>query len=346
MVDLAKNFQERVQLTVQEQLARAEANELFKAGDLRGAVAAYQQALAVTVLGENRLPLLANLGLCHLRLAEPQAAREDLKESLALGVACYDNPGLALKAAGRLLEACDTLEDAGGSRAALAECRFYWSRCIEKSVAPPPSLRLPQPPMAACVEALLMAVGALGTVESSPLAAPPATSFAEVSECMGREVLAETLDEHRMHALALSIHVEGMQPTLSGKLLSFLLEGGTPVDARHEAGKTALMLAANNGRLDLCTLLLDAGAQVDSVDSAGFTPLICACVDLPLVAEKKEAGLQCDPAAVVSLLLERGANAAAVTTDGNSALQLCKRHEEHECAQRCRELVEQRLPTR
>ena len=189
-----------------------------------------------------------------------------------------------------------------------------------------------------------MAVGSLGTVESSPVAAPPVTTFAEVAECMGREVFAETLDEHRMHALALSIHVEGMQPTLSGKLLSFLLEGGTPVDARHEAGKTALMLAANNGRLDLCTLLLDAGAQVNSVDSAGFTPLICACVDLPLAAEKEEAGLHCDPVGVVTLLLERGANASAVTADGNSALQLCKRHQdEHECAQRCRELIEQRI---
>eukprot|EP00966_Prymnesium_polylepis_P174769 4044562-Prymnesium_polylepis.1 len=57
-------YRERVALTVQEQLARAEANELFKAGDLTGAAAAYETALAATVLDENRLPLLANLGLC------------------------------------------------------------------------------------------------------------------------------------------------------------------------------------------------------------------------------------------------------------------------------------------
>ena len=57
---------------------------------------------------------------------------------------------------------------------------------------------------------------------------------------------------------------------IGGKLLSVLLEGGAPVDARHESGRTALMLASNNGRVDLCRVLIDAGADVNSVDGRGY----------------------------------------------------------------------------
>ena len=106
------------------------------------------------------------------------------------------------------------------------------------------------------------------------------------------------------------------------------------------------MLAANNGRLDLCALLLDAGARVESTDGAGFTPLICACVDLGLAAEREEASLGCDPVGVVRLLLERGAVANASTDDGVTALALCLQHGELECSLSCSKLLEHHLPTR
>ena len=234
-----KAYQERVALTVQEQLARAEANEYFKAGDLHGAATAYERALAATVLAENRLPLLSNLGLCRKQTANPDAARDCFNAALALGAACYEAPGLALKAAGRLLEICSELGDEPGSRAALAECRFYSHRCQEKGVSPPPSLKLPAPPHPSVVEALLMAVGAVGTVESSPVmvaGVPEGEGFEGVREALGRDVGAEAIDDHRMHALALSIHIESMRPALGGTLLSLLLASGTPTDARHEAG--------------------------------------------------------------------------------------------------------------
>jgi hypothetical protein len=49
------------------------------------------------------------------------------------------------------------------------------------------------------------------------------------------EAKPESLDAHRMHALALTVHVECMRPALRGELLSLLLEGGAPPDARVPA---------------------------------------------------------------------------------------------------------------
>jgi tetratricopeptide (TPR) repeat protein len=62
---------------------RAKANELFKSGDLPGAVAAYEEALANPT--ELRLPLLSNLGRCHTKLGAPDLAVARLREALALG---------------------------------------------------------------------------------------------------------------------------------------------------------------------------------------------------------------------------------------------------------------------
>ena len=101
------------------------------------------------------------------------------------------------------------------------------------------------------------------------------------------------------------------------------------------------MLAANNGRADLCASLLDAGARAVSTDGAGLTALHSACVGLSLVAERVEAGLACDPAAVVALLLSRGAPAAAETAEGQTALALCQEQaQQHTCARACADLIE------
>ena len=76
---------------------------------------------------------------------------------------------------------------------------------------------------------------------------------------------ARGLDSHRSSALCLSVHIACLRPAISAPLLQAMLESGTPVDARHEDGRTALMLAANNGRLDLCSMLLDAMADAPAV---------------------------------------------------------------------------------
>ena len=156
---MVRSYQEQVTLTVQEQLARADANALFKRGDIKDAAAAYEAALEITVLDENRLPLLANLGLCRLRLSDFAAAAECLAAALDLGVACYVAPNLAVKAAGRRLEACQQLGDEAGARAAIADCSFFLQRSREKGGLAPPKLDLPPEPSAEAVTDLLMAVG-------------------------------------------------------------------------------------------------------------------------------------------------------------------------------------------
>ena len=267
------SYQERVTITVEEQLKRAEANALFRDGDLPGAIVAYEAALETAKLDENKLPLLSNLGFCHLKLAAPEAgtnfkvpselraASQRLLSALALGGACFRTPVLGAKVAGRQLEACRRAGDSAGERVAAAECRFYISVCLEKGLTPP-TLDLPAAPPAEAVTFLLMAIG---SCEETDDIATITTALAKAS--------GEALDEHRMNALCLAVHISCLRPAkLATRLLEAVLESGTPPDARHEQGRTALMLAANNGRLDLCKLLLDAGASASATDSEGCTP--------------------------------------------------------------------------
>ena len=46
------------------------------------------------------------------------------------------------------------------------------------------------------------------------------------------------------------------------------------VEAKSEHGRTCLRIAAENGHLSICRLLLDKRAQVDAIDSCGMTPLL------------------------------------------------------------------------
>ena len=334
-------YQRRLTATVSSQLKRAEANQLFRSGDLTGAVAAYQVALADAVLDDDRLPLYSNLGFCFLKLAAPEtgtfwtngelrSAKESLLAGLALGRACCRTPVLAAKVAGRLLAACRRAGDGTAERAAVADCRFYIALAIELG-AKPPSLDLPPPPTADKVTALLMSIGQAED-EDGVLLVRAALA----------EAAAEAMDEHRMTGLCLAVHIACLRPAISTSLLQSMLESGTPVDARHEQGRTALMLAANNGRVDLCTMLLDAGASAAAVDGEGSNALHACCIDLNLAAERAEAGLDCNPAAVVALLLTRGAPVDAMTADGMTALGCCERHvrEGHEAAAACAALLE------
>jgi ankyrin repeat protein len=87
-----------------------------------------------------------------------------------------------------------------------------------------------------------------------------------------------------------------MHATLLGdvELIRLLLDGGADVNAANKAGATALMWAA--GDLDKVKLLLDRGANVNARAHSGHTPLLMAA--------------SCaDSAAVVRLLLEKGADA-------------------------------------
>ena len=152
---------------------------------------------------------------------------------------------------------------------------------------------------------------------------------------------AESCDEDGMNALALSIHIESMRPSLDGALLSALLASGVPPDCRHEGSRTALMLAANEGRADLCERLLAAGANAACTDGRGLTALHAVCVDLCLANEREEANLMTDPPAVVSLLLAHGVPLEATDCEGKTALDLCADHRhEHQVAETVAGLLE------
>jgi ankyrin repeat protein len=52
-----------------------------------------------------------------------------------------------------------------------------------------------------------------------------------------------------------------------------LLDQGAVIDARDEAGRTPLMLAVTEDRLEIVRLLLARGADPNAADNGGHTPL-------------------------------------------------------------------------
>ena len=58
------------------------------------------------------------------------------------------------------------------------------------------------------------------------------------------------------------------------------------------------MLASNNGRVDLCQRLIQAGASASATDGDGCTALHAACIDLNLAKERVAEGISCDPVGV------------------------------------------------
>jgi ankyrin repeat protein len=86
------------------------------------------------------------------------------------------------------------------------------------------------------------------------------------------------------------------QYTASVPVLARLLELGLDVDAADRRGWTPLHFAVRARHLGAVRLLLDAGAAVDPVNADGATPL-------RLTLERRRC-----PAALVQLLLERGAD--------------------------------------
>jgi len=69
-----------------------------------------------------------------------------------------------------------------------------------------------------------------------------------------------------------------------------------------EDGWTCLMIAANNGHLDICRLLIDKGAQVEAKNGGGWTPLHCS-------ADRGHVE-------IVRLLCDHGADVEARTISG------------------------------
>jgi ankyrin repeat protein len=63
------------------------------------------------------------------------------------------------------------------------------------------------------------------------------------------------------------------------KIVEWLVRAGSPVNAKHAAGGTALSNAAFHGHTQSVQFLISAGADVNSRDNANWTPLICASIN-------------------------------------------------------------------
>ena len=92
------------------------------------------------------------------------------------------------------------------------------------------------------------------------------------------------------------------------EVVRLLLESGADKDTAGTNSWTALHFAALNGHFQVVRLLLEAGADKDAADTGGWTALRIAA---------EEGHLE-----VVRLLLEAGADKDAADTDGDTALHI------------------------
>ena len=93
----------------------------------------------------------------------------------------------------------------------------------------------------------------------------------------------------------------------------------------REDGSTCLMIAACNGHLDICRILIDKGAEVTAKDSRGWTPLHYAAVYGHIE--------------IVRLLCDRGADVEACNIYGWRPLH---RAAMNGCISVMKELIEER----
>lgn len=78
--------------------------------------------------------------------------------------------------------------------------------------------------------------------------------------------------------------VEGCD--ISFAFVKFLVDRGADVNAQNKWGQTALMMAANNGLLNIVNFLIDNGAKVNLRDKDGETALRYAQVECQQIAEE------------------------------------------------------------
>jgi ankyrin repeat protein len=93
-----------------------------------------------------------------------------------------------------------------------------------------------------------------------------------------------------------------------------LLDAGAAVDKADGDGLTALIWATLANKTNMAQLLIERGANVNHADKQGMTPLLYA------------ASIDFGDAAMIDLLLKSGANQAARTPEGLTALDLAHKY--------------------
>jgi hypothetical protein len=104
---------------------------------------------------------------------------------------------------------------------------------------------------------------------AAPPAAPiaPAPKIASLASAQSSAPVAAAISAPQPAAL------QSAASSGDTALTAVLLNQGAALDARDEQGRTPLMLAVVQGRLDVVRLLLNRGADPNIADSAGRTPL-------------------------------------------------------------------------
>ncbi|KAK1246109.1 hypothetical protein MKX07_005178 [Trichoderma sp. CBMAI-0711] len=122
-------------------------------------------------------------------------------------------------------------------------------------------------------------------------------------------------------------------------IASKLIESGADVNATDAEGRTALLLAVENGRADVAELLIDKKAKVSIATKNGRTPLHMAVGSKEIAKLLLDSGAAinavdiegCTPlylatmegtAEVASLLIDRGADVAKAAKDGRTPLHM------------------------
>jgi ankyrin repeat protein len=109
----------------------------------------------------------------------------------------------------------------------------------------------------------------------------------------------------------------------------FLIARGVPLDARDSEGRTALIIAAGHGEIEMVKLLLHASAAVNLQARDGSTALMRAVDETRTVGSvsfSSEAARACyGDVTLVQLLLSHGADPRVKDADGLTALDWAKR---------------------
>jgi ankyrin repeat protein len=125
--------------------------------------------------------------------------------------------------------------------------------------------------------------------------------------------------EHEDRALRTPMHYAA-----NCTLVKLLQEHGADLFAKDKYGMTPLHLACTVGRLDIIEFLLSKGAIVDEAAKGDWTPLLCSTSDAVNDSEGCDFQIASYTTSTristAKLLLDRGANIRARTTDGQTVL--------------------------
>ncbi len=130
-----------------------------------------------------------------------------------------------------------------------------------------------------------------------------------------KALLAQKADPH-LEATSETHHSEGVPLTVAAgnghtDIVEVLLNHGANINAKNEAGQSALMVAIINNFPDVAKGLLDKKADVNARTPSGMTALICAAT-----LGRTE---------MVRILLDRGADVRAKDNRGQTALSLAEK---------------------